>query len=297
MSQSPGLYTQVLNEFIMPPKMKYTEWDLPGFEVIAGQPTTRTDFKVTNCEGIQMACSVFHQEGKLKDQRDFVVYCHTREGNRVQGSFLRHLFLPETNVVCFDFSGSGNSQNDYVTLGIKEANDIASVTKYIHESFQPRNVALWGRSMGAVSTILFARLPENQKQISCLVLDSPFTNIEKLAEDVVKSKHYVPSFLIRCGLCCCVRSGLKKRTGVDVGGIDNCEAVQTINVPTIYVSGKEDKVAPQKRVYQLFQRHKSQKKQFLAIEAEHHSERNNQELKKVAGFVKSHLSVNSSRVN
>lgn len=288
MSSPPGMYDQVINEIIRPPKLRYTDYDLPYDEAFEKVMTVRTDFKVMNNESNKLSCSVYHEEGQLMQPRDFVIYCHTREGNRLQGLFLRRHFLPHTNVVIFDFCGCGNSETDYVTLGIKEANDIASVIKHIREHFRPRNIALWGRSMGAGSSIIFSAVPENQQFVSCLVLDSPFTTLKKLAEDIVKSRRYVPSFLIRCGLCC-VRSDLKKQTGVDIGGIKNYKAVEEIDVPALYISAKEDQVVLPKRVATLFEHHKSKQKQFLSIEGDHACEREEKDMAAAAKFVKAHL--------
>lgn len=52
-------------------------------------------------------------------------------------------------VVLFDFAGSGLSEGDFVTLGVKEADDIATVLEYLKAKV--RDVFLWGRSMGAVA--------------------------------------------------------------------------------------------------------------------------------------------------
>jgi pimeloyl-ACP methyl ester carboxylesterase len=278
----------VVNEIIRPPKLAYSEWDLPGDELFQNAATVRTDFKVTNRDGIQLSCSVFHQDGKLIEPRDFVVYCHTREGNRLQGLFLRHHFLPWANVVVFDFSGCGNSKADYVTLGITESNDIVVVMKHIWGNWKPKNVVLWGRSMGAVAAIQFALRPANQAYICCLVLDSPFINLNKLAEDIVKSRNYVPSFLIRCGICC-VRQDLKKKTGADIGGIENLEAVKQIDVPTVYVSGKSDQVVLQKRVKALYAAHKCREKAFIGIDTDHASERSFPDMAKATDFVRKRL--------
>ena len=35
------------------------------------------------------------------------------------------------NLFCFDFSGSGKSEGDYVTLGVNESEDLLSVINFI----------------------------------------------------------------------------------------------------------------------------------------------------------------------
>lgn len=49
--------------------------------------------------------------------------------------------------------------------------------------------------MGAVSSLLYAS--KNIQKISCLVLDSPFSNLQKLLEDIVKSYKILPSIIAK----------------------------------------------------------------------------------------------------
>ncbi len=79
----------------------------------------------------------------------------------------------------FDCSGSGNSDGSYVTLGLKEARDLDSVVNFLVKDKKIEEIALWGRSMGASTALIYASkiLPV---KISSIVLDSPFKDLEKL---------------------------------------------------------------------------------------------------------------------
>ena len=44
---------------------------------------------------------------------------------------------------------------------------------------------MWGRSMGAVTTLMYA---DKNHEIGCVVLDSPFSNLEKLSKELAE-KH------------------------------------------------------------------------------------------------------------
>ena len=56
----------------------------------------------------------------------------------------------------FDFTGSGKSEGEYVTLGLLEAQDINAVIDFLVTTNKVSSVGLWGRSMGAVSAIIHA---------------------------------------------------------------------------------------------------------------------------------------------
>ncbi|THG17111.1 hypothetical protein TEA_008189 [Camellia sinensis var. sinensis] len=61
------------------------------------------------------------------------------------------ILLP-SNITVFtlDFSGSGLSDGDYVSLGWYEKDDLKVVVSYLRSSEQISCIGLWGRSMGAV---------------------------------------------------------------------------------------------------------------------------------------------------
>lgn len=46
---------------------------------------------------------------------------------------------------CFDFSGSGLSEGEYITLGINESHDLECVVNYLVSLGKVSNIALWGR--------------------------------------------------------------------------------------------------------------------------------------------------------
>lgn len=46
---------------------------------------------------------------------------------------------------CFDFSGSGLSEGEYVTLGYNESSDLECVIDHLYESGKISNIGLWGR--------------------------------------------------------------------------------------------------------------------------------------------------------
>lgn len=63
--------------------------------------------------------------------------------------------IPYFDVASFDFRGCGKSEGKYLTLGYLEREDVRVVIKYIDEHFGERKYLIWGRSMGAVTNILF----------------------------------------------------------------------------------------------------------------------------------------------
>lgn len=70
------------------------------------------------------------------------------------------------------------SEGEYVTMGLREADDLSGIINYLKGRYKTESFYLWGRSMGAVTAVIYAsRYPQNVKK---MVLDSPFSNFRQL---------------------------------------------------------------------------------------------------------------------
>lgn len=59
-------------------------------------------------------------------------------------------------------------------------------------------ISLWGRSMGAITSVLFAQ--RNSFYLSSMILDSPFSDIEIMVKDVAYQKLSLPGFVVSLAL-------------------------------------------------------------------------------------------------
>lgn len=113
-----------------------------------------------------------------KQKMPCVMYLHAHGGSVVDALSMRHYFLPRVAFCIFDFAGCGLSEGEYISLGPKEKRDALIVIDYIRKEHNVGQVFLWGRSMGAVASIMLAS--ENPDAVSGLVLDSPFSDLTKM---------------------------------------------------------------------------------------------------------------------
>lgn len=135
--------------------MSYTKYD-----------SYRIDASFINSRGNTVEYSVFvpvkvglkvEKYESLKLNCPCLIYCHSQGGCRVEGLFLQEFCLENGIGLClFDFAGCGKSTGEYVTLGWKEVDDLTELIKLVTGKFQATQISLWGRSMGAVTSIMFA---------------------------------------------------------------------------------------------------------------------------------------------
>ncbi|GAU14757.1 hypothetical protein TSUD_204060 [Trifolium subterraneum] len=77
-------------------------------------------------------------------------------GCRADANEAAVILLP-SNITVFtlDFSGSGLSDGDYVSLGWHEKDDLKIVVSHLRSNKQISRIGLWGRSMGAVTRYFY----------------------------------------------------------------------------------------------------------------------------------------------
>lgn len=116
-----------------------------------------------------------------------LMYLHAHGSSSADSLPLKHYFLPKIAVCAFDFAGCGLSEGEFITLGPREKRDALVVIKHIRETFRVGQLFIWGRSMGAVASIMLAI--DHPEEVSALVLDSPFSDLTKMvARESPRSK-------------------------------------------------------------------------------------------------------------
>ena len=101
------------------------------------------------------------------------------------------LLLPDgISVFAFDFSGSGHSDGDTISLGFYEKFDVECVVKHLRGNPMVSTIGIWGRSMGAATAVLYSQMDPS---VACLVLDSAFTSLKHIMHEL--AAQYVLSSL------------------------------------------------------------------------------------------------------
>jgi pimeloyl-ACP methyl ester carboxylesterase len=152
---------------------------LPRFS-LNGTSYLRQDFQLQNDKQQSLRCSHFLQDPGRR--APCVVYCHGNSGSRLDCLDLLERLLPlGVTVLAFDFAGSGQSDGEWVSMGHYEKEDVKTVVRYL-ERVGTTHIGLWGRSMGAVSALLYTSY---SRSIDFVVADSPFASLRTLCVELI----------------------------------------------------------------------------------------------------------------
>ena len=244
LTSGPGLMDNVCNLIIRPPRSNYEIEDL-GPEVFrigddGKQRFMRHDFELENMRGLRFQCSWFKP---FPTQRvPCVVYCHANCGGRYDALEALFVLCEGMSLFCFDFCGSGMSEGEYISLGFYERQDLAAVMEFLMlKSDEVDGVALWGRSMGAVTSIMYA---SKDPSIRCIVCDSPFATLRVLNNDLVeryggRTARVIPNIVVQA-IVERIRKRIMKRAAFDIDDLDTVKYARLCNVPAFLFYGADD---------------------------------------------------------
>ncbi|XP_013742834.2 uncharacterized protein LOC106445754 isoform X4 [Brassica napus] len=264
---------QLVNFIIRPPRAEYKpEHDLLEQEfLLKGRWYQRKDLEVKNIRGDVLKCS-HYMPLELPQDRPLpcVIYCHGNSGCRADASEAAIVLLP-SNITIFtlDFSGSGLSGGDYVTLGWNEKDDLKAVVEYLRTDGNVSLIGLWGRSMGAVTSLMYGA---EDPSIAAMVLDSPFSDLVDLMMELVDTyKFPLPKFTIKFAIQY-MRRAVQKKAKFDITDLNTIKVAKSCFVPVLFGHAIDDDfIGPHhsERIYEAYIGDKN----IIKFEGDHNSPR------------------------
>ena len=200
----------------------------------------RKDLKLKNLEGQGLECSHFEpiDTERMSKRMPCVIYLHGNSSSRVEALSAAHTLLPmNITVFAFDFSGCGNSEGEWVTLGHKEQDDLQTVINYLRGTQTVSMIGLWGRSMGAVTSIFYTS--REPAAITGMVLDSPFSSLNTLTLELAKTHSKIPIVIAKIVLKF-LRKSIMSRTGMDIDKLNPIDHIPRCFIPSVFIVAKGD---------------------------------------------------------
>lgn len=284
-------YRRAWEQIVRPPRAPYAEDELCAPESVGGVAVVRETFHVLSADGKStLAVDVLRAEGRPCDA--LCVYLHTFSGCRLEGRFLVELLLPGVAVALFDALGCGNAQGEYVTLGLREKDDLERVVQSLHRRLGFSRLMLYGRSMGAATVLHFLGAAEQRLRrlggfaLCGVVLDSAFTDAYAMVRDLLIRRGTAP--LLATMMLIPASMSIRAALGRDVLGANRPgELAARMRTPACFLIGARDSLVDQPGFLRVFGDYGAQVKKLLVMEGvEHADERPPEALLAAAEFLK-----------
>jgi pimeloyl-ACP methyl ester carboxylesterase len=265
-------YDELWKAIIRPPRDIYQLSDLgPKEFMLSKVKYKRTDLVLVNERGLRLQCSHFEPVEIKTDKIPCVIYMHGNCSSRCEA-------LPQISTVlglgatlfCFDFSGSGLSDGEWVSLGFYEKDDLKCVIEYLRSLSRISRIALWGRSMGAATALLHV---PREPSLAGIVLDSPFSDLRLVADELAHLflGSNVPGFILSLGISM-VRSSIKSRAQFDIDELSPISHVSNAYVPALFAAADQDTFIKPEHGKTLFEKYAGDKN-FILVPGDHNSPR------------------------
>eukprot|EP00742_Colponemidia_sp_Colp-10_P004152 GILJ01004430.1.p1 GENE.GILJ01004430.1~~GILJ01004430.1.p1 ORF type:complete len:574 (-),score=97.44 GILJ01004430.1:391-2049(-) len=267
-----GGYAELWKAIIRPPREEYNVADLgPEEFMIEGRHYCRTDITLKNPRGLNIQGSHFQPVASERAAKHLpcVIYMHGNCSCRLEALHILRVLLPASiTVFAFDFTGSGLSEGTYVSLGWYERDDLQAVVDYLRGTDAVSCIGLWGRSMGAVTALLHG---DRDPSIAAMVLDSPFSSLRVLAEELAASYVKVPKLVLN-GALSMIRKTVNNKAKFDINKLNPLEHVDRCFIPALFASADKDDFIRPHHAKDLFERYAGDKN-YVSVEGDHNSMR------------------------
>ena len=293
-----GNYDDLWKALIRPNRDVYTKEDLGPIKFeINDKCYKRTDIELINKKSQKLMCSFWEpfDEERESPLLPCVIYLHGNSSSRCEAyQDISYLLNRNITVFAFDFCGCGQSDGEYISLGYYEKKDVHCVVEYLIKSKKVSKIGLWGRSMGAVTAIMYAN--EHPSLIEAMVLDSGFYSLKILINELIGSKIKLPNFIYE-KLLNMVKETVKEKANFDLDVIEPYIFAKNCLVPAFFCHGNEDDFVLPHHSQDLFNEYKGKDKYIEFAKGGHNSSRPKKLIINICNFLKRHLKDDDEFIN
>jgi pimeloyl-ACP methyl ester carboxylesterase len=168
-----------------------------------------------------------------------VILAHRYEGNKSTMLAQAALLHDDYNLVLFDFRNHGQSSGDQTTQGTREQQDVRTVVDWLDRHKGPRQIALLGVGMGAVSALAESIADD---RIAAVIMDSAQATAAGAIQAGLDSEGY-PLALPGSWA---ILLGSLLRTGEDISAVDPVPRVARYGSRPLLIieGGRDDLIGP-----------------------------------------------------
>ena len=282
-------YETLWKFIIRPPRDEYEEELLGNFVfTYRDKQYQRKDYDLISSEGYIMKCSFIEPTDKYRPtfEMPVVLYLHGNSSSRLEGlNNLEVLLKYNINLFVIDFPGCGLSEGEYISLGYHEKNDVKIIVDFIENLPGISKIGIWGRSMGAATTLLYTY---KDPRIFAICIDSPFENFKRLAEELVIKQIKLPKFIID-GALKIVQGTIKKKNGLDIYKLKPLENVSNTFQPALFIHAINDELINVEHSINLFNNYGGPKSLKCCDKGGHYSRRSKKIQKEIGDFFYKYL--------
>lgn len=128
---------------------------------------------------------------------------------------------------------------------------------YLEKRNKIHEFSLWGRSMGAVTALLFASRYNGDRLKAC-IYDSPFASLKKLIKEIASNRTGLPKFVFK-PVMTMVDSFLKNKVNFSIEDLNVKGKVHLIRAPGLFITSQKDSLIGNHHTEKLYKLYTAEK--------------------------------------
>jgi len=211
-----------------------------------------TDFSITSFDGLKLCGKYYEYAPDAPIEIMMHGYRGTAERDLCGG--IQRCFAIGRSAIIIDQRGSGKSEGNVITFGIKEYRDCLSWVDFAVNHFgKDVKLLLTGISMGA-STVMIAGSQELPPNVIGIVADCGYSSAKAIIKKVIKQMKLPPNICYPF-----VKLGARIYGHFDLEETSPVEALKNCKIPICIVHGEDDNFVPCEMSRENFEACASQK--------------------------------------
>ena len=253
----------------------------------------RKDYSIVSSQGYLLKCSFIEpmKENRPSIEMPVVLYLHGNSSSRIEGlQICGELLKRNINLFIVDFAGCGLSEGEYISLGYHESHDVGIIINFIEKIQGVGRIGIWGRSMGAATTMIYAH---RDMRVKAICLDSPFADFFRLAKELILKQITLPGFLIT-GMLKIIGNTIYGKNGLDIEKLKPINVANKTFQPAIFIHAKNDQLIDIKHSIDLIDKYGGKEKRLKNLDiGGHNTKRSKEIINEIGEFFSKHLISNN----
>lgn len=220
------------------------------------------EVSICSTDGYRLYGKLYH----IKENAPLMLFFHGYHGTYAWDGYgvFQICRNNEINILMVDERAHGKSEGKATTFGIRERYDCKLWTEYAVSRFgEKTDLILAGVSMGAATVMMASELglPEN---VRAIVADCGFSEPAAIIKETIRKMKLPvkPLYLL-------VSLGAHVFGGFDLKEATALSAVKKLQIPILFIHGKEDTVVPLSMCEELYESCAGKKEKLIVEEADH----------------------------
>ena len=233
-------------------------------EWLATVPTEKRE--LLSADGYRLVAAEFLQTDEYADSHKWVVLLHGYTGWKEEMYlFAYEYYRRGFHILVPDLRCQGESEGDFIGMGYTDSFDVLQWLDTILNEDPEAEIVLHGQSMGAATALILSGSPDCPDAVKAVVSDSSYTDAYTMFGEKAGDWFHLPAFPFVNSM----RRMLLLRGGYDLYDASALDAVQSSDVPTLFIHGDEDKMISVDQAYALYDAASCEKELLIVPGAGH----------------------------